>query len=120
MTARVIVLSDRVSPNGHCRVERGDTQAGEQEWLRDWDADIVATLSIEYGGAPARTSVRWVVDVDRLRRRYAVSVYREGWQHAMTLQAGYAPDETEAQAMRREGQLRLLNELLSASFGVPA
>jgi hypothetical protein len=59
MTARVIVLSDRISPNGHCRVERDDAQASEQEWLRDWDADIVATLSIEYGGAPARTSVRW-------------------------------------------------------------
>lgn len=53
-------------------------------------------------------------------RLYEIGVYREGWDYATVFQAQAHPEETHDQAERREGGLRLLNELLAAAYGVPA
>lgn len=88
--------------------------------IHEWDVDVVAMLTIDPGAIPNVSCVRWAFDVDSLRRSYAASVMREGWQHELILQGRFHPNETAEQAARREGVLRFLNELLAASYGVPA
>jgi hypothetical protein len=69
---------------------------------------------------PAVACAHLTIDIDALRRAYEVSIVREGWQHSTIFQGKPQPNETPEQALRREGVVLFLNELLSACYGVPA
>lgn len=129
MGGRIIDLSERSRRSGKAEHAPGTEpksnstarlQRSAPALIHEWDADIVAMCRIERGVVPPTANVRWTVDIDPLRRSYSVAVYREGWQHNLILQSAYRPDETPEQAIRREAILWFINQMLSASYGVPA
>lgn len=108
MKARVVNLQDR------------KRKSSTVVPIHEWDAKAAVMLSIEPGAVSNVACAHWTIDLDPYQRSYEVSVTREGWQHAMVFQGRPHPNETPEQAQRREGVIRFLNELLSASYGVPA
>lgn len=104
---RVIPLTQRAErrerpgENGHRTLEYRP--------VHGWDVNAVVALSIDETFPPTTACTRWLIRVDPLRRTWEVIVMREGWQHSATFQGDDAASA-----------LRLLNELLSASYGVPA
>lgn len=87
--------------------------------VHEWDVDAIAMLKIDQGVVPAVASVRYAIDVDPLQRGYSVAIAREGWP-SLILHDKRHPDETPEQAAKREAILWFINEVLSASYGVPA
>lgn len=127
MSGRIVDLSDRSRRNGQAMNGPGVGSEIRQRRtvhtitpVHEWDVDAVVMLTIERGALPNVACVRLIITVDSLQRGYEASVVREGWQHSLTLQGRRRPDETLEQAARREGVIVFLNELLSASYGVPA
>jgi hypothetical protein len=115
MTARVIPLNGRKRPS-HCAAPRRDRPS----FIHEWAVNATVMLKIDPGTVPNVVCALWTIDIDAVRRSYEVSVTREGWQHSTIFQGKPQPDETREQALRREGVILFLNELLSASYGVPA
>lgn len=124
---RIVDLSERSRDSGNAKDGTGTVATSSNirtispiKPIHEWDVDAVAMLTIDHGVVPNVACVRWTISVDDLQRGYDVSISREGWQHSLTLQGRRRPNETPEQAMRREGVVRFLNELLAASYGVPA
>jgi hypothetical protein len=87
--------------------------------IHEWDVDGWTTLRIERGEIPNTAEVRHTVHIDPLQRSYEFAIAREG-RPSLILMAKRHPDETPEQAIRREAILWFINEVLSASYGVPA
>lgn len=88
--------------------------------VHEWDVQIISELRIDAGVVPAVSVMKMRVSVDPMRRRWEISAKRETWDVPYVLRAEFSPRESPAQRAEREGQLRLLNEILSLAFGVPA
>lgn len=118
MKARVVNIGEHVRKNGRqdCAAPR---RAGIAR-VHEWNVNATVMLKIDPGTVPNVVCALWTIDIDALRRSYEVSVTREGWQHSMTFQGKPDANESREQALRREGVILFLNELLSASYGVPA
>lgn len=107
MTGLIVEFPQRAKARK--RSARGDhCEANRIAHVHYWDVDLVPTLFTESRTLPPRQCARWTIVVDNLQRRWEVTVWREGWQHSQTFQGGDG------------SALRLLNELLSASYGIPA
>lgn len=74
--------------------------------LRRWDVDVTATLWAGQGDLPATACVHWTIHVEPLRPRGEIAIVREGWQHSQVFQ------------VHDRKMLRIVHELLAASFGV--
>lgn len=86
---------NRIRPRGH-------------QPIHGWDANAVVSICIDETFPPAVANVRWLIRIDPLRRTWEVGVFREGWEPLRVFQGG------------DNAALILLNELLSASYGVSA
>lgn len=127
MAGRIVDLSERSRDSGNANHGTGTVpanvtarKANQIRPVHDWDADAVTMLTIEPGTIPNVACVRLTIMVDAFQRSYEVSIAREDWRRSLVLQGRRHPSETPEQAQRREGVLLFLNELLSASYGVPA
>lgn len=118
MTARVVNIGEHVRKQSRqdCAAPR---RAG-MPLVHEWNVNATVMMKIDPGTVPNVVCAHWAIDIDAVRRSYEVSVTREGWQHSMIFQGKPVPDETREQALHREGVVLLLNQLLSASYGVPA
>lgn len=115
MTARVISLNSR-QRRQHCAAPRRERLS----WVHEWNVSATVMLKIDPGAIPNVACALWRIDVDALRRSYEVAVTRDDWTHSTIFQGKPQPNETREDALRREGAIILLNEILSASYGVPA
>lgn len=115
MTGRVVPFHAR-QRRQHCSAPR----RADITPVREWTVNATVMLKMDAGVVPNVTCALWTIDIDALRRSYEVSVTREGWQHSMIFQGKPGLNETQEQALRREGVILFLNELLAASYGVPA
>lgn len=105
---RLLSLAERTSvleKNGHS----GKAQPAASHRVGRWDVDAVNYFASDDYRLPTTVVVRWSIHVDPVGRRFEVAVMREGWTHSFTLRGG---EKTSA--------LEFLNEVLAASFGVPA
>ena len=88
--------------------------------MREWTVSATVMLRTDAPDRPHVACALMTVDIDAVRRAYEVSITREGWRHSTIFQSTPAPNESREQTLRREGVLIFLNELLAASYGVPA
>lgn len=128
MASRIVDLAERSQRNGHAPSDdqservpgrRPQTAPVTLPHLHEWDVDGVSQLTIDRGVVPNVAYIREAIRVDPVQRGYSYAVAREG-QPSLVLQAKRHPGETRDQMIRREAILWFINEVLSASYGVPA
>ena len=105
MSGAVVDLQTRrVRANGH--LANGHVPAPPPP-VHEWNATGVVHWCIDKGEVPHCVVVRWSVFIDPRDRHWEAVIHREGWQHVTTLH-GKAGSSF----------VTVMNELLSASFGV--
>lgn len=118
MKGRVVNLDEHVRKHG--RQDNPAPRRAGSGPAHEWTVSATVILKSELDVVPNVACAIWTVDIDAVRCAYEVSVAREGWRHSVIFQGKPDVDETREQTLHREGVILFLNELLSASYGVPA
>lgn len=104
---RLVDLAER----SHVLAQNGNGRTPDviHPHLRRWHVEAASYLASGDYALPVTANVRWTIVTEPLSRTWCVVIEREGWTHSVTLRGG-----------EKTSGLEVLNELLAASFGVPA
>lgn len=86
--------------------------------LADWDVHVAGLLTDDLHDGLA--GVSWTIRLDAARHELDIIIRRETWDHTRILRMRPEPGESADRRAQRETALRLVHELLSFSYDLPA